>query len=160
MFEVPGWTVGAAPVKENTSTPTKKRKRPATNDHQTLEVNFDKIMEKLKSTVGTDEKVKEQRKKSPKKNRRKSKDRPKSGVSDVGSLNISRPKPLKPRLSVDEEDNRPAKKARTHRDSVSPRTIASTLTHTPSTSSGPKLTALQQGMKQSLDGARFRSVGS
>lgn len=157
MFEVPGWSVGAAPVQEVHNTPSKKRKRP-TSEH--LEVNFDKIMEKLKSTVGVDEK---KRDKSPKKNKaekKKRKDRSKSGVSNVTALNISRPKPLRPRVSVDEELTRPAKKAKTHKESVSPTTIASTLTLAPSTStsSATKLTPMQQGMKQSLDGARFRSV--
>ncbi|KAF9451628.1 hypothetical protein P691DRAFT_698849 [Macrolepiota fuliginosa MF-IS2] len=160
-FEVPGWSVGAAPVQEDESTVSKKRKRPS-GDRQSLEVNFDKIMEKLKSTVGGDEK-KDQKKKSPKKekqDKKKAKERPKSGVSDVGSLNISRPKPLKPRVSVDDDSSRPAKKPK--RDSVSPPTIASSLTLAPSTStstsSAPKLTPLQQGMKQSLDGARFRMI--
>ncbi|KAJ3575170.1 hypothetical protein NP233_g1296 [Leucocoprinus birnbaumii] len=124
MFEVPGWSVGTDPVQENGATPSKKRKRSATNDHQALE---------------------------------KTKEGPKSGSSDAASLNISRPKPLKPRISVDEDTSRPTKKAKT-RDSVSPSTIASTLTLAPSTSYGPKLTALQQGMKQSLDGARFRMI--
>lgn len=163
MFEVPGWSVEAAPVQEAGTTPSKKRKRPSSERHS-LEVNFDKIMEKLKSTVGGDEKQ-NQKTKSPKKvkrDKKKLKERPKSGANSVSSLNISRPKPLKPRISVDEDSSRPAKKPKTHRDSISPLTIASTLTLAPSastsTSSAPKLTALQQGMKQSLDGARFRSV--
>jgi ribosomal RNA-processing protein 8 len=163
MFEVPGWSVGTEPLQESTTTPSKKRKRPANIEHRVLEVNFDKIMGKLKNTVGGDEKTekkKEQKKKSPKRNKRekqKSKEGPKSGASDVTSLNISRPKPLKPRISMDEESSRPAKKTKTRHDSVSPTTIASTST-LPSTPSRPKLTTLQQGMKQSLDGARFRLV--
>lgn len=157
MFEVPGWSVGAVPVQENGVSP-KKRKRPASNGHQAPEVNFDKIMEKLKNTVGGEDKKKKQKKNLSKRNKRdkqKSKGRSKSGASDVASLNISRPKPLRPRNSVDEESSRPAKKVKTHQNSVSPSTIASTLTIA-STSSRPNLTALQQGMKQSLDGARFR----
>ncbi|KAF5364022.1 hypothetical protein D9756_000513 [Leucocoprinus leucothites] len=160
MFEVPGWSVGADPVKENGATSSKKRKRSATNDHHALEVNFDKIVEKLKSTVGGDGKKRDQKKNSPgrkKREKQRSNERPKSGSGDTTSLNISRPKPLKSRISVDVDSSRPAKKAKT-RESISPSTIASTLTLAPSTSAGPKLTALQQGMKQSLDGARFRMI--
>ncbi|KXN86393.1 25S rRNA (adenine(645)-N(1))-methyltransferase [Leucoagaricus sp. SymC.cos] len=161
LFEVPGWSVGSEPVQENGTTLSKKRKRPTTNGHQALEVNFDKIMDRLKDSVGGDEKKKDTKQKSPKKNKRerqKFKERPKPGVSDIGSLNISRPKPLKPRISVDEESTRPAKKAKTHQDSASPSTIASTLTLPISSASAPQLTPLQQGMKQSLDGARFRMI--
>lgn len=156
VFEVTGWSVGAKPVKETRGIPSKKRKR-STNEPQSREVNFDKIMEKLKSTVGVDETRKEKTK-STKRSKRGKSVRPKSGTNDVGELNISRPKPLKPRISVDEESARPAKKTR--RDSVSPTSIVSTLSSSLPASAPAlaNLTLLQQGMRRSLDGARFRSV--
>lgn len=158
MFEVTGWSVGAKPVKETRGTPSKKRKR-SNNESQPREVNFDKIMEKLKSTVGVDE-TRKDKTKSAKRSKPSKSARPKSGVSDVGELNISRPKPLKPRISVDEESTRPAKKAKTKRNSVSPTSIVSTLSLSlPGPTSAPtNLTPLQQGMRHSLDGARFRLV--
>lgn len=159
LFEVTGWSVGAKPVKETRDTPSKKRKRSPSEQ----QVNFDKIMNKLKSRVGVDE-TKKEKTKSSKRNKRGKESRPKSGTSDVSELNISRPKLLKPRISVDEESVRPAKKAKTRRDSkrdsASPTSIASALSLTSPTSTPAvtNLTPLQQGMRHSLDGARFRSV--
>ncbi|XP_006460208.1 hypothetical protein AGABI2DRAFT_191974 [Agaricus bisporus var. bisporus H97] len=159
LFEVTGWSVGAKPVKETRDTPSKKRKRSPSEQ----QVNFDKIMNKLKSRVGVDE-TKKEKTKSSKRNKRGKESRPKSGTSDVSELNISRPKLLKPRISVDEESVRPAKKAKTRRDSkrdsASPTSIASALSLTSPTSTPAvtNLTPLQQGMRHSLDGARFRMI--
>jgi len=151
MFEVTGWSVGTVPVQDNDTTSSKKRKRSTVDNYQALEINIDK---KLKSIAGDKGRTNEERKKSRKNKRERQKIKvgPKSSSGTV--LNISKPKPLKPRISADDKLVRPAKKARA-RESVSPSMTASILS---SASSEPKLTALQQGMKRSLDGARFRSV--
>ena len=151
MFEVTGWSVGTVPVQDNDTMSSKKRKRSTMDNYQALEINLDK---KLKSIAGDKERTNEERKKSRKNKRERQKTKVGSKSSSGTVLNISKPKPLKPRISADDKLVRPAKKARA-RESVSPSMTASIL---PSASSEPKLTALQQGMKRSLDGARFRSV--
>lgn len=156
MFEVPGWSVETAPVKEIHETPSKKRKRP-NSERLSLETNgtFDKIMEKF---AKSEKKAENKRTPKKKQDKQQLKTRRKSDASHVNPLTISRPKPLKPRVSVDGDSARPTKKVKTHRDSISPPTFASTLTLIPPPSSNPPLTVLQQRMRRSLDGARFRSV--
>jgi len=141
MFEVTGWSVGAVPVQDNDTTSSKKRKRSIDN-YQVSEVNMDK---KLKSITKDNEGARN----SFKKKKREAQQRigSKSSSGNGMASNISRPKPLKPRISVDDELVRPAKKTKKHE-----------LVDQSTTTSSPKLTAMQRGMKQSLDGARFRSV--
>ena len=140
MFEVTGWSVEAVPVQDNDTASSKKRKR----NYQVSEVNMDK---KLKSIARDNEGARN----SSKKNKREAKKRVRSKSSSGNGMasNISRSKLLKPRISVDGELVRPAKKTKKH-ELVDQSTITSTCTS--------KLTAMQRGMKQSLDGARFRSV--
>jgi len=149
MFKVTGWSVGAVPVQGDDTTSSKKRKRSVVN-YQVSEVNVDK---KLKSIARNDKRVKNLFKKKKREEEKRVGSKTSSGSGMVS--NISRPKLVKPRISVDDELVQPAKKAKKHELVYQP-TITSIL---PSTcTSSPKLTAMQQGMKQSLDGARFRSV--
>jgi len=139
MFEVTGWSVEAIPVQDNDTASSKKRKR--SFDNYQVSVNMDK---KLKSITRDNEGARNSFKKDKWETQKRVRSKSSSGNGMVS--NISRPKP---RISVDGELVRPAKKTKKH-ELVDQSTITSTCTS--------KLTAMQRGMKQSLDGARFRSV--
>ncbi|KAF9469016.1 methyltransferase-domain-containing protein [Collybia nuda] len=166
FFDIPGWTVSTSPVAESSQTKvSKKRKRPPNDSDklQSAEINLDKLVRKLKWKDGTDtrspggsEKKKVSRKAEMK---REKKSKVQMVDSETKKKTISRPMPLKAvdRTSVSSE--RPAK-----RQKMKPVVIEASSTSSLSTTknadggSSTGLTALQKGMKQSLDGARFRII--
>jgi len=159
LFDVPGWSVKTTPVEESSLHVSKKRKRPISDPSKlhAAEINLDKLVERLKTssasltgrrksanqvtsgapskTLYTGQKLK---KKSNTEDVRSSTLPPKSSKT-VGGLNVSSPRQLKKRRVNNDIDK-----------SISGRTLQRR--------SKSSLTALQLGMKQSLDGARFRLI--
>ncbi len=155
LFDVPGWSVPGAPV----AVPSKKRKRPSKQglDHiQSATVNVEKLMERL-ATEQTPARTKGDHGggvsadagQPPKKKRKRVKDHEvqQSHTPARGDGEQSTPKKKK------RKDGQ--KKTGGDKVTSSPPPASS---HPPSEPSRDALTSLQRGMKQSLDGARFRYV--
>jgi ribosomal RNA-processing protein 8 len=170
LFQVPGWSMPTAPVSTLPQSASKKRKRPAARDVdkvQSAEVNLDKLMQKLEGVRDRDDKQ------GPKKKKQKhgktpqgpdskayedatpSKGKGKKSSSLGGSnghihsaKESSRPPPQK-------KQKQKLKKPDVKKPSLSdqqPRNLS------PAADGVSGLTSLQKGMKESLDGARFRCV--
>jgi ribosomal RNA-processing protein 8 len=152
LFDVPGWSVPGAPV----AVPSKKRKPPQGLDQiQAATVNVEKLMRRL-ATEQTHDRTKGDHNElsadadapqPPKKKRRRVKDKVQQSYTPArgdGEQNTPRKK---------RKDGQ--KKTRDDKVTSSPSLAPSHPTAQPS---GNALTNLQRGMKQSLDGARFRYV--
>ncbi|KAF5393955.1 hypothetical protein D9757_000143 [Collybiopsis confluens] len=150
LFNVPGWSIPTEPVTEPGS---RKRKRPANDTGSEIriastEVNLEKLVQKLTGKRDSNNS------KNSKKLRRQQKEEQQSRSSlddDDKKKTISLPIPL---MSAKE---RAAKKARpTHSD----RSLTSQLTPAKHPEKNEdedvSLTSMQKGMKQKLEGARFR----
>ncbi|KAG1755859.1 methyltransferase-domain-containing protein [Suillus lakei] len=162
QFDVPGWSMPTAPVSKSAQSTSKKRKRPAAQDAdkmQSVEVNLDKLMQKLGS-VGSQDKQGPKKKKKHEKTTRglDAKDEHAASTEKVSSSpggsikgsaakqaakggsglhkKIKQKKSLKPDAGKSEQQSHNVSTA----DEVS------------------GLTSLQKGMKDSLDGARFRMI--
>lgn len=147
IFEVGGWTVKAAPVRETTQRLSKKRKRLSSyNKIESAGVNVDKLTAKLtqglpQTSTSTNshnaEESQEPMKKKPKQMYSRKGTSCARGVEPVVPVEIA----SSPRKT---KDHRPSKTA-------SKRSKQKIPSDTP-------LTSMQKGMKDSLDGARFRLV--
>lgn len=150
IFEVGGWAVKAAPVRETTQRLSKKRKRPS--DHSKIEtagVNVDKLMEKLTQGLPkTSTSTGSQNAEEPRKKKRKklhSRDVTKNEQVSVTNSEIR------------DRESSPTKAKNQHKRDLRPSktTSKNSKQKAPSDAS---LTSLQKGMKDSLDGARFRLI--
>jgi len=165
LFDVPGWAVSATPVAEQPNRLTKKRKRPSVDGEKVhaAEVNLEKLVKKLKD--GTPDRDGKRGSTDTsnvpgmsKSKQRKSKRKEKAKLVEERRQTISLPKPLK---AVDRSSISPPLTKRfesKHERKESASTLHSILGRKSVEVVGSGLTALQQGMKQSLDGARFRII--
>lgn len=157
LFNIPGWTVPAPPVSESTDRLSKKRKRPSddTGRIQSAQVNLDKVVKYLR-VDGQSNKAKETIvKKALDRKRQK-----KLQAVEEKKKTISLPIQLQPversSASTLTTSSRPAKKPKTeHSLADSPSAPPVEREHSDDAPVAG-LTVLQKGMKQSLDGARFR----
>ncbi|KAG2158824.1 methyltransferase-domain-containing protein [Suillus bovinus] len=166
LFEVPGWSVPTAPVSKSAQSTSKKRKRPVSQDAdmmQSVEVNLDKLMRKLGS-VGKHQEDKQGPKKK-KKNHGKTtggldakvehttsnKGKEKVSSSSSGSIKENAVK-----QSVKGGSGLRKQKKNLKPDSGKSEPQPQNVSPTANEVSG--LTSLQKGMKESLDGARFRWI--
>jgi ribosomal RNA-processing protein 8 len=152
LFDVPGWSVPGAPV----AVPSKKRKPPQGLDQiQAATVNVEKLMKRL-ATEQTHARTKGDHSElsagadasqPPKKKRRRVKDKVQQSLTPARG---------------DGEQNTPRKKGKDGQKKTRGDKVTSSPSPAPShptaQPSGNALTSLQRGMKQSLDGARFRYV--
>lgn len=153
LFDVPGWTVDAPSIVEATS---KKRKRSAVEPHdlQAAEANFEKLVKQLErsssNNLGSTPKKKEKKEKRKRVgtavNNSDTADKGfRTNVKDVVETSASPAQPPPKTLDKSHPFSTSVKKKKSHgRDSLS------------SKSAVVGLTPLQRGMKESLDGARFR----
>lgn len=152
LFDVPGWSVPGAPV----AVPSKRRKPPQDLDQiQAATVNVEKLMKRLATertharTKGDDSELSAvaDAHEPPKKKRRHVKDKVQQSHTPARG---------------DGEKFSPRKKRKdgqkkTRGDKITSSPLPAPPHPTPQPS-GNALTTLQRGMKQSLDGARFRYV--
>jgi len=152
LFDVPGWSVPGAPV----AAPSKKRKPPQGLDQiQAATVNVEKLMKRL-ATEQTHARTKGDHSglsagadahEPPKKKRRRVKDKVQQTHTPARG---------------DGEQNTSRKKRKDRQQKTGGDKLASSPSPAPShptpQPSGNGLTTLQRGMKQSLDGARFRWI--
>ncbi|KAG1892629.1 methyltransferase-domain-containing protein [Suillus subluteus] len=170
LFEVPGWSVPTAPVSKLAQSTSKKRKRPAAQDAdkmQSVEVNLDKLMQKLGS-VGKHQEDKQGPKKK-KKNHGKTTGgldaKVEHATSNKGKEKVSSPPGGSIKGSAVEQSvkggsglrkkmikQKKSSKPDGGKSEQQPQNVSPTLDEV----SG--LTSLQRGMKESLDGARFRWI--
>ncbi|PFH52857.1 hypothetical protein AMATHDRAFT_139028 [Amanita thiersii Skay4041] len=163
LFDVPGWSIGAEPVAESSSLSKKRKRSIDDTDKTTVSDNLEKLVKRLKGTKsqnsisglgGESKKDKKKRLKEEKREREK----------EEKKKSISLPKQLRPfadeqvprkseSLSNDYSVHKhTAKRNSAQRMSVLGRSPAKErIDH-------DGLTVLQQGMKHSLDGARFRLI--
>jgi hypothetical protein len=132
LFEVPDWSVASEPVRHS-----KKRKRPQKNEQQihAAAINFDKIVKKLKTkpqSANPDSHAVRVDKGSSERVQAEGRDKKRKKMSAVQSVP---PSPSSPSQ----------KKLKKHDVSISS-----------SDGTTAELTALQQNMKRTLNGARFR----
>jgi ribosomal RNA-processing protein 8 len=169
LFEVPGWSVPSmAPSKSS-----QKRKRPVNDGEkiQSAEINMDKLMSKFRGDKGADADSPRahKRRKGPatdaeKKGEGSSRPQRSKGIAEWGlgrkektsTSMISGPKKLKGKKehtkSIDRASSIP-NSTRTKSPPAAPVNFTFKAKVPPAT---PGLTALQNEMKHSLDGARFR----
>jgi len=144
-FEVPGWSVSAPLASIAKSRVSKKRKRPGADpqkNHSAI-ANLETL---VKTLTASDESVRSANKKRHRKGEEKSHDpRIKGDIKkkSAETAAVSVPKPTQSKS-----------KTRVNISSSSPAVSNEKKIH--HTTSCTALTALQKGMKQSLDGARFR----
>jgi ribosomal RNA-processing protein 8 len=163
LFQVPGWSMPAAPVSALSQSTSKKRKRPATQEVdkvQSVEVNLDKLMQKL----GRDHEDEQ----GPKKKKSKHGKTPQGMDTRDESATSSKGKKKNPSslgvvaLSVAESSKPPTKvKQKKKKKPVAEKASSSEQqprNTSPAADGVSGLTSLQKGMKESLDGARFRYV--
>jgi len=163
LFDVPGWAVPATPVAEQPNRLTKKRKRPSVDGVHAAEINLEKLVKKLKDgTPGRDGEGRSTDTSNvpgtSKSKQRKSKKKEKANRTEERKQTISLPKPLKPvdRTSIELPLTKRFELKHERKESSSP--YHSILGRKSVEADGSGLTPLQQGMKQSLDGARFRII--
>ncbi|KAG1762245.1 methyltransferase-domain-containing protein [Suillus occidentalis] len=149
LFEVPGWSVPTAPVSKLAQSTSKKRKRPAGQDAdkmQSIEVNLDKLMQKLGS-VGKPQEDKQGPKKKKKNHGTTTEAKVEHATSHKRKEKVSYPLGGSIKGGAAEQSVKGSRKSEQQSQNVSP---------TVNEVSG--LTRLQKGMKESLDGARFRWI--
>ncbi|KAJ7904385.1 putative uracil phosphoribosyltransferase [Mycena olivaceomarginata] len=170
LFDVPGWSVASAPVAESAMVAgSKKRKRPSEDTESLEQIDLQKLVKKARKTDSEADDAstvsrganrvkalgkslvkktvdrKRQRKKGQQMIAENEREREKSQAMTSSSSSSSLARPTKRASRVQEP---PADKPlpTIPEDSV------------PATASTAGLTALQKGMKRSLDGARFRLI--
>jgi ribosomal RNA-processing protein 8 len=170
LFEIPGWSLLADPVVEPQDHGSKKRKRTSTDTDKTqsMEINLDKLVKRLKGSSGTKaangsrDTMQADQVASHMGRRGKTRDRGNKSKTDDAEerkKSISLPRPLKATtmdsdmVRVTPRTKKP-KRDRPVVNSSPPKALLIKQTDDSVTS----LTSLQRGMKQSLDGARFRQV--
>ncbi|KAF8222744.1 hypothetical protein L208DRAFT_1320823 [Tricholoma matsutake] len=168
LFEIPGWSIPSDPVVEHGS---KKRKRFSsdTDRLESMEVNLEKLVKKLKGSPGIREdktwngNQAEGARSSVRPELKTKRRGQKSKTDDVEQRkkSISLPKPLKAAnmdsdMIIVSPQTKVSKRSRPATDSL-PHKNASPDKKTDAVMAAG-LTTLQKGMKQSLDGARFRLI--
>jgi ribosomal RNA-processing protein 8 len=149
-FHVPGWSMKNAPVSEQSSHLSKKRKRPSPRSIalESAEINFEKLVATLIKPDGNTSRSTDIGEKRQKKKRRISKD-----VKHISPSMNPKPLPNPPTpKNCSETFVKPNKQRKRKQNETNP-TSASL---EPQNTSDSRLTALQKNMKQNLDGARFR----
>jgi ribosomal RNA-processing protein 8 len=148
-FHVPGWSMNNAPVTEQSSHLSKKRKRPSPRSIalESAEINFEKLVATLKDVKpdGNTSRSTDISDKRQKKRCRISED-----VKHISPSTNRKPVPIPPTLKNSPETFlKPSKQRKQKQDATS-------ASLEPQNTSDSRLTALQKNMKQNLDGARFR----
>jgi len=181
LFEVPGWSIPSAPIVDPAKR-SRKRKRPSGSDEtQTIrsaKVNVEKLMKRLKddgTTVPENGKKEKKKKKKGTSSRIKSlppktKDKDAKDSRPCSSKGKERPttkdlqrapSPIADEASHPTASHQHEKKRRKKRKTIDPSLPVHVSTEAsirvPSLPS-PGLTTLQNNMKNSLEGARFRCV--
>jgi len=154
-FHVPGWSMNTAPVSEQSSRLSKKRKRPSHRSITALnsaEINLEKLVATLKDAKPDGDIASRSADisgKNRKKKRRISEDvKHNSGPSTNQKL-VSSPPILR---NSSDTFLKPNKQGKRRQDDTS--AISASLESR--NTSDSRLTTLQKSMKQNLDGARFR----
>jgi len=178
LFDVPGWTVPDTPVSESTN--PRKRKRPGKDEDkvQTASINFEKLMKKLDTPTTASQKTpsKKQRKRAKKDEHGVGQSEKRAGAPHTHGKDAERPQQaakhkekggsIQAKRAEPTSRSTPSKKTRNQsqeKQAASQSTQPHDTFPAPEpTGSSPKskdgLTALQAGMKSSLDGARFRWI--
>lgn len=169
LFDVPGWTLPSEPAPESQTQTSKKRKRPVseTSRISTAEINFDKLMGKLKGKSGAqNDAAGSSESKSKSKPVKETRPKPtKAKAQEDKKKTISHPKPLmpkeKPSATASASSPRPKKKVKVSHDAPESAQPPAAMEVQPSekvAAPTETLTSLQKSMREKLDGARFRCV--
>ncbi|CAA7259906.1 unnamed protein product [Cyclocybe aegerita] len=168
LFQVPGWSVATAPVREEPQYTSKKRKRPSNDTHklEAAEVNIEKLISKLAHPQPGENPTNSKGKAKAQDPRRKARlgkkqklgvgaaDAPKKAERPSASSSEVKIPPSSPTKS--KKEKKMAKSNPPPAIEVASKRLKPSSPQQEATSS--RLTALQKGMKQSLDGARFRLI--
>ncbi|TFK43389.1 methyltransferase-domain-containing protein [Crucibulum laeve] len=151
LFDVPGWSVPAAPVSNSQPHPSKKRKRPLADPTkvQNAEVNLEKVVKQLQASSTAEGALGQKTTTTAPSSRRKKKT-PTARATHAGKKVATAS-----RSNATQSTEAPSVKP-------SPQKVKKAKTKHAAPQDGgddaSKLTALQKGMKQALDGARFRLI--
>jgi ribosomal RNA-processing protein 8 len=165
LFEVPGWSISSQPI--STQHPSRKRKRAGSQDLQlrSAQVNLDKLINTLGDRA-THHDGDAPKKKNKKPNQRTSQpsdhqagENPRA-LKKHGKAKHSVASAVQTSTSnTGASPKKNAKKKKPKAESAPQPTLFEENSRLPTTARGNTgLTALQRNMKESLDGARFRSV--
>ena len=160
LFDVPGWTIPGEPV----AVASKKRKRASKQNVdkvQSAATNVETLMEQL--TASSRPAAENTRHRGKSGDVSADGDRPPKRRSRVKRLDNSQQSPTPAAVQDDEihKSSRKKRKKDKEKEKSGEKVIATpspTETRPPPESRNTSLTSLQHGMKQSLDGARFRYV--
>lgn len=160
-FEVPGWSLPAAPVRVETNKASKKRKRPASSSHvESAAVNVDKLMAKLSSVLQDDISGSKQSSIGASPSAKKRKDKKQQQPTHPMKTPANGPPQKKAKVSPEEPEPQEIpmenKKSKSKRAAGETSAVASTSKTAGAQASSSGLTALQKSMKDKLDGAQFR----
>ena len=150
-FHVPGWSMMSAPVSEQSSHLSKKRKRPSPRSIalESAEINFEKLVATLKD-VKPDGNASRSTEIGDKRQKKKYR------TEDVKHISPSRNRKPVPNPPTRKNSSETSLKHNKQRKRKQNETNATSASLEPQKSSDSRLTALQKNMKQNLDGARFR----
>lgn len=175
FFSVPGWSVPATPIKEQSTQVSKKRKRPASESRnvESAAINIEKIMSKLTNSLpeetrkGKEIATKLHDKPAAKKQKRKqsqtSADHHEKQKADVPASK-TKPAPKKPKKAIHDEQPASRPSAKQSKKAKAKGPVDSSTSEpitTPTKQKVPSdtgLTTLQKTMRDKLGGARFRFV--
>ena len=170
LFDVPGWSVPSAPV--STQPQSKKRKRTVSSEEQELlrnaQANFDKLIHSLGGNDDPNDGL-------PKKKGTKKFNKPTSqpshrdqhqrglgegreGIRPQGNPHNQKKAPVSPAVDPSTTSNKAALSSKKGKKKNAKHVVQHTDTPKPSAVVQDSLTPLQQNLKKSLDGARFRFV--
>ncbi|KAG9219130.1 hypothetical protein CCMSSC00406_0001540 [Pleurotus cornucopiae] len=162
FFEVPGWTVPSAPISNAPTSLSRKRKRPNPDAGVAQPVNLDKLMRKMPKTTEAEavSEVPDDPKPSKKARSKRNRKPQGEGKPDTtpATSTAAAPKNAKksaPREATTEAEAGPStpKKQKQQKDAAEePKSSKK------KSKEGGQLTTLQDRMRQSLDGARFRMI--
>ncbi|KAF4602215.1 25S rRNA (adenine645-N1)-methyltransferase [Pleurotus pulmonarius] len=160
LFEVPGWTVPSAPISNAPTSSSRKRKRHNPDAGVAQPINLDKLMRKIPKTNEA-EAVSEATgdtkpsKKARSKRDRKTQSKGKAAASTSTTAAPKKAKKTAPRAvaaDIQAGPSTPKKKQKQQKDAAEEPKLSK------KSKAEGQLTTLQDRMRQSLDGARFRMI--
>jgi len=183
LFDVPGWSIPTpAPVREDSHSISKKRKRPANNSDKikAVEVSLEKIMATLNDTLPDSRRMDgtgstSTGSKHPQGQLKSKKRKQKHDAAPIEAEEHGKHVPPVKKAKLEPKSAIPSNKSKQHAPNDAPAGKTKKKTKTSNSvdapvakvkisasnakpSTGASLTSLQQSMKEKLDGARFRSV--
>ncbi|KAF9498485.1 hypothetical protein BDN71DRAFT_1443332 [Pleurotus eryngii] len=162
LFEVPGWTVPSEPISNAQTSSSRKRKRLNPNAGVAPQVNLDKLMRKMPKTTEVEAVSEVPGDPKPSKKARSKRNRKQQGEgkpdSTPATSTAAAPKNAKKSASREVTSEAQAGPSTPKKKQKQQKGAAEEPKSSRKSKEGGQLTTLQDRMRQSLDGARFRMI--